>query len=55
MEAVTKQPMTTPSGHLTAAGELVAIGIMCGVILAIAIVVWIWATLGIRRERREKP
>lgn len=47
--------MTTPGGHLTAAGELVAIGIMCGVILALALALWIWGTLGIRRERREKP
>lgn len=47
--------MTTSSGHLTATGELVAIGIMCGVILAIAVALWIWGTLGVRRERREKP
>lgn len=47
--------MTTPSGYLTAAGELVAIGIMCGVILALVLGLLIWATLGVRRERREKP
>ena len=47
--------MTTPSGHLTAAGELVAIGIMCGVILVLVLGLLIWVTLGVRRERREKP